>query len=173
MPIFAPLLVPPCFMVSVAALKTVINDIGPLETPLVESTTSFFGLILEKEYPTPPPDFCIRAVSLSVSNISDMESPTGRTKHAASCWSSFPAFISVGELGRKSRSVIISKKSFSISRISFSVFLYFFSAEAIFRATLANISPGFSRRLPPSSLFRYLLSRTFIAFSDRVIFFLR
>ena len=56
-PIFAPLLTPPCFIVSVAALKTVINDIGPLDIPLVESTTSFFGLILENEYPTPPPDF--------------------------------------------------------------------------------------------------------------------
>ncbi len=48
-PMFAPLLVPPCFIVSVAALNTVIKDIGPLETPLVESTTSFLGLMLEKE----------------------------------------------------------------------------------------------------------------------------
>ena len=48
-PIFAPLLVPPCFIVSVAALKTVIKDIGPLETPFVERTTSFLGLIFENE----------------------------------------------------------------------------------------------------------------------------
>ena len=84
-PIFAPLLVPPCFIVSVAALKTVIKDMGPLETPLVERTTSFRGLILENEYPTPPPDFWISAVSFSASKISFIESPTGRTKQAANC----------------------------------------------------------------------------------------
>ncbi len=48
-PMFAPRLVPPCLIVSVAALNTVMKEIGPLDTPLVESTTSFFGLIFEKE----------------------------------------------------------------------------------------------------------------------------
>ncbi|OQA20681.1 MAG: hypothetical protein BWY60_01151 [Actinobacteria bacterium ADurb.Bin346] len=120
-PIFAPRLVPPCFIVSVAALNTVINDMGPLETPFVDRTTSFFGLIFEKEYPTPPPDFCINAVSFKASNIFSIESPTGSTKQAASCWSSLPAFINVGELGRKSRSAIMSKNCLSISFISSSL----------------------------------------------------
>ena len=44
MPILAPRLVPPCFIVSVAALNTVIKEMGPLETPFVDSTTSFLGL---------------------------------------------------------------------------------------------------------------------------------
>ena len=55
-PIFAPLLVPPCFMTSVAVLKTFIKDTGPLAAPLVEPTISSFGLSLEKEKPVPPPD---------------------------------------------------------------------------------------------------------------------
>jgi len=38
-----------------------------------------------KENPVPPPDLWIRAVNLTASNISSMESPTGRTKQAESC----------------------------------------------------------------------------------------
>ncbi|KYC53146.1 MAG: hypothetical protein AMQ74_00478 [Candidatus Methanofastidiosum methylothiophilum] len=53
--IFAPLLVPPCLIVSVAVSKTVMNETGPLEIPLVVRTTSFFGLSLENENPVPPP----------------------------------------------------------------------------------------------------------------------
>ena len=52
----APRLVPPCFTASVAALNTSINETGPEETPIVERTTLFFGLNLEKEKPVPPPD---------------------------------------------------------------------------------------------------------------------
>ncbi len=36
------------------------------------------------------------------------ESSTGRTKQAESCWRRRPAFISVGELGRKSSRVMQS-----------------------------------------------------------------
>ena len=100
-PIFAPRLVPPCFTASVAALNTSIKLTGPEETPIVERTTSFFGLNLEKEKPVPPPDLCINAVFFTVSKIPSSESSTGRTKHAASCPSSLPAFISVGEFGMK------------------------------------------------------------------------
>ena len=44
----------------------------------------------------------------TASKISSMESPTGSTKQAESWPSSEPAFISVGELGRKRQSVIMS-----------------------------------------------------------------
>ncbi len=54
-PILAPLLVPPCFMASVALLNTCINETGPLDTPFVECTISFLGLRDEKEKPVPPP----------------------------------------------------------------------------------------------------------------------
>ena len=40
---FAPRRVPPCLMVSVAMSKTLMNEIGPLEIPLVDITTSFAG----------------------------------------------------------------------------------------------------------------------------------
>jgi len=40
--------------------------------------------------------------------IDSSESSTGRTKQAASCPSSVPAFMSVGEFGRNSRAVIAS-----------------------------------------------------------------
>ena len=106
MPMFAPRRVPPCLTVSVATSNTRMNDKGPLETPFVDLTMSFFGRIWENEKPVPPPLLWMRAVYLTDSNISSMESPTGSTKHAESCPSSLPAFISVGELGRKSRSVM-------------------------------------------------------------------
>ncbi len=38
-------------------------------------------------------------------------SSTGSTKQAESCWSSRPAFINVGELGRNLRLVMAAKKS--------------------------------------------------------------
>ena len=55
-PIFAPRRVPPCLTASVAALKTSINETGPEDTPIVDFTTLFLGLNLEKEKPVPPPD---------------------------------------------------------------------------------------------------------------------
>ncbi len=103
----APRRVPPCLMVSVAMSNTRMKEIGPLEIPLVDMTTSLAGRSREKEKPVPPPDLWIRAVYLTASKISSMESPTGRTKQADSCPSSRPAFIRVGELGRNSKSVII------------------------------------------------------------------
>ncbi len=60
------------------------------------------------------------AVFFIVSNIDSIESSMGRTKHAESCWSGLPAFIKVGELGRKRRDDISSKKPFAVVLISFS-----------------------------------------------------
>ena len=105
-PIFAPRLVPPCFTASVAALKTSINETGPEDTPIVDLTTSFLGLNLEKEKPVPPPLLWIRAVFFIVSNMLSRESSTGSTKHADSCPSSLPAFINVGLFGMKLLSVM-------------------------------------------------------------------
>ncbi len=55
MPMLAPRLVPPCLIVSVAALKTSMNEMGPLETPAVLLTESLAGLSREKLNPVPPP----------------------------------------------------------------------------------------------------------------------
>ena len=107
-PILAPRLVPPCFTASVAALNTSINETGPEDIPIVECTTSFLGLNLEKEKPVPPPDWWIRAVFLIVSNIPSNESSIGNTKQAANWPSSRPAFISVGEFGINWQFVIAS-----------------------------------------------------------------
>ena len=103
----APRRVPPCFTASVAALKTFIKEMGPLATPPVELTVEPWGRRREKEKPVPPPDLWMRAAFFSASKISSMESPTGSTKQAESWPRGRPAFIRVGELGRKSRSVII------------------------------------------------------------------
>ena len=84
------------------------KEIGPEETPFVERTTSACGRRREKEKPVPPPLLWMRAVFLTASKIDSIESSTGSTKHADSCWSSRPAFISVGELGRKSSRSIIA-----------------------------------------------------------------
>ena len=107
-PIFAPLLVPPCFIASVAESKTVINEMGPDEIPFVEPTISPFGLRFENEKPVPPPDLCIIAAFFTASKIDSIESSTGRTKQADSCPSLLPAFIRVGLLGRNFNEVINS-----------------------------------------------------------------
>ena len=52
---FAPRRVPPCFITSVAQLKTRMKETGPLATPIVERTISSFGRRREKENPVPPP----------------------------------------------------------------------------------------------------------------------
>ncbi len=108
MPMLAPRRVPPCLIVSVAASKTLMNESGPDDTPLVLSTTSLCGRTREKEKPVPPPLLWMRAVFLMASKIDSMESPTGSTKQAESCPSSRPAFIRVGLLGRNSREVMSS-----------------------------------------------------------------
>jgi hypothetical protein len=76
--------VPPCFTVSVAELKIFMNGTGPLDTPAVLLTISFFGLSLENENPVPPPLLWIRAIFLSASKIPSIESSTGSTKQAES-----------------------------------------------------------------------------------------
>ena len=113
-PMFAPRLFPPCLMTSVAASKTFMKDIGPDETPVVDETMSLEGRSLVKENPVPPPLLWIRAAFLRLVNIPSIESSTGTTKHAESCWMLVPAFIRVGEFGRNSRFFIMLKKSSSV-----------------------------------------------------------
>ena len=98
-------------MVSVATSNTFMNETGPLATPMVERTRSFLGRRRLKLNPVPPPDWWIRAAFLMASKMDSMVSSTGRTKQAESCWSSRPAFMSVGELGRNFRLVITAKNS--------------------------------------------------------------
>ena len=50
--------------------------------------------------------------------MESIESSTGKTKHAESCCNGLPAFINVGELGKKSKEDIIVKNS-SITSSSF------------------------------------------------------
>jgi hypothetical protein len=76
---------------------------GPEATPLVLCTKSFFGLRRENAKPVPPPDLWMRAWCFSVLKMPSIESSIGRTKQAASCCSSFPAFMRVGLFGRNSR----------------------------------------------------------------------
>jgi hypothetical protein len=76
--------------------------------PPVEPTRAALGRSREKEKPVPPPDLWISAACFTASNISSMLSPTGSTKQAASWPRSVPAFMSVGELGRKRKEVIRS-----------------------------------------------------------------
>ena len=83
------------------------NDTGPEATPPVDRTTSFLGLRREKLNPVPPPDWWIKAMFLTVSNMSAIESSTGSTKHADNCPIEVPAFIRVGEFGRNSNLDII------------------------------------------------------------------
>ncbi len=107
-PILAPLRVPPCLTASVAALNTFIKLTGPEATPPVDLTLDPLGLNLEKEKPVPPPLLWINAAFFTLSKIPSIVSSTGRTKHADNCPRGLPAFMSVGELGRNSRSAIIS-----------------------------------------------------------------
>ncbi len=106
MAILAPRRIPPCLMTSVATSNARMKETGPLATPPVEPTRSLSGRSREKENPVPPPLLCIRAVYLTASKMDSMESSMGSTKQAESCPSSRPAFIRVGELGRKSRLAI-------------------------------------------------------------------
>ncbi|SCJ76945.1 Uncharacterised protein [Anaerotruncus sp. 2789STDY5834896] len=103
----APRRVPPCFTASVAILNTRIKLMGPDATPPVEFTVLPLGRSREKLKPVPPPDLCISAACLMASKISSIESATGSTKQADNCPKGRPAFISVGELGKNSSSVIM------------------------------------------------------------------
>ena len=84
------------------------KEMGPLTTPPVEFTVEPLARRREKEKPVPPPDLWMRAAFLMASKMCSMESSTGSTKQAESCPSGRPAFMRVGELGRKSRLVISS-----------------------------------------------------------------
>ena len=79
------------------------KETGPEACPPVERTIAPFCRRREKEKPVPPPVWWIRAVAFTVSKISGIESPTGRTKQAESWPRGRPAFMRVGEFGRKSR----------------------------------------------------------------------
>ncbi len=95
-------------MASVVCEKTRQKLIGPGVVPPLEATRSPAGLNLSNEKPVPPPDFWMRAVCFTVSKISSMLSPIGRTKHALSIPPGLFAFISVGELGRNFNEAISS-----------------------------------------------------------------
>ena len=102
----APRRVPPCLMVSVAVSKTRMKEMGPLATPIVDRTRSFLGRSRLKLNPVPPPDWWTSAAFFIAVKMESILSSMGRTKHAESCWSSRPAFMRVGELGRNSSFVI-------------------------------------------------------------------
>ncbi len=104
-PIFAPLLFPPCFIFSVAVSKILIKETGPDDLPPVDFTKESFGRNFENEKPVPPPVLWIKAIFFTASNISSRESSTGRAKQALNCPLGVPAFIKVGELGRKSKEI--------------------------------------------------------------------
>jgi len=165
-PMLAPRRIPPCLIVSVAASNTVMNEMGPLEIPLVEHTSSLRGRIREKENPVPPPLLWISAVFLMASKMLSMESPTGSTKQAESWPSLRPAFMRVGEFGSISMRVISGKKR-SCQAFTASSPPSFRSASATERATRRNMSTGLSRGLPWRSFLRYLRSSTRSAFSPR------
>ena len=95
----------------------------------------------------------MRAAFFTVSKISTMLSPMGRTKQAESWPRGRPAFIRVGELGRKRRLVISSKNSSDRPRM-LACWLYFPSAAATASATRRNICSTVSTGLPFSSFAR-------------------
>ena len=154
MAMLAPRRVLPCFTTSVAASKGAMKLTGPEATPPVDPTTSPLGRSFEKENPVPPPLLWISAVFLTVSKMLSRESSIGRTKHAESCCSSRPAFMSVGELGRNSSWLITSLNSSSIFCRCSSLAPYSNSACERFVATRRNIPSGFSNTLPSRSLLR-------------------
>ena len=102
----APRRVPPCLTCSVAVLKIFMNDTGPEATPPVVPTLLFLGRSREKEKPVPPPDLWIMAALRNAPKMPSIVSSTGSTKQAASWPRRRPAFISVGELGRKTNWVM-------------------------------------------------------------------
>ena len=117
-PMLAPRLLPPCLITSVAELKTRMNDTGPDATPSVERTGEPSARKCEKLYPVPPPDWWMIAPQRIASKISGRESFTGRVKHAESCPSGVPAFMRVGEFGRKDKLIIAWKYSSVSSGVS-------------------------------------------------------
>lgn len=82
-----------------------------MSVPPLDSTTSPRGRTAEHEKPVPAPAWWISAAVRSVVKIARSESAIGKTKHPASTPSGLPAFVSVGELGRKSRARIIRENA--------------------------------------------------------------
>ncbi len=110
-PIFAPLRRPPCLTASVAVSKTRMNETGPLAAPMVPLTMSPRGRRRLNENPVPPPDLWMSAMWARLAKIPSRVSSTGRTKQAESCPMEVPAFIRVGEFGRKRRLEVSEKNS--------------------------------------------------------------
>jgi hypothetical protein len=135
-------------MFSVAQSKTRMNDTGPDASPPVEPTTSARGRRRENENPVPPPVRCTSAIERSPPKIPSIVSSTGITKQALSCPSGVPAFISVGEFGRKSSEASRRWKA-SCQRSASCAEPTSSSACATARATRWNSSAGVSitRRL--------------------------
>ncbi|OQC71544.1 MAG: hypothetical protein BWX50_00352 [Euryarchaeota archaeon ADurb.Bin009] len=98
---FAPRRRPPCRTAPVAASKTRMNETGPLAAPTTPLTASPRGRSRENENPVPPPDRWMSAIWARLVNIPSRVSSIGRTKQAESCPAGVPAFIRVGEFGRK------------------------------------------------------------------------
>ncbi len=97
------------------------------------------------------------AISFRAPKIPSIESSTGRTKQAESCPRERPAFIRVGELGRK-RPLIMTSLNFDAMALRSSPNLA--SAPATCLATRLNIWSGVSTTFPNSSRFRYLFLRS-------------
>ena len=101
----------------------------------------------EKSKPVPPPYFCTIAAARAVDMIDSIESSTGSTKQAARVPLPAPAFIRVGELGRKRSAASSSPKRPAHSPRSAGVG----SAAATAEATRANSASGVSASAPPAS----------------------
>ncbi|BAA29438.1 173aa long hypothetical protein [Pyrococcus horikoshii OT3] len=118
-PIFAPLLTPPCFITSLTASMRCMNETGPEAAPVVVPTISPSGRSFEKLIPVPPPAFCIKATSWAAFIMLSMSSSIGTTKQAESIPRGLPELINAGVFGMKIWFVINLK----YSSISFSYLL--------------------------------------------------
>jgi hypothetical protein len=87
------------------------NETGPLAAPIIPLTISPRGRRRANENPVPPPDLWMSAMLVRLLKIPSRVSSTGRTKQAESCPLAVPAFIRVGEFGRKRRLDISEKNS--------------------------------------------------------------
>ena len=118
----APRRAPPWLTILQAVSYTFMNPTGPVAWPPLDCTTLPLGRSLEKEKPVPPPVCWIKAMSRRVwkmpSDSRPISSEIGSTKQAASCPSGVPAPVKVGELGRKRRLEMRSKKRSSASPTS-------------------------------------------------------